>query len=52
MQTSSDRPLGGKFLGFDHIHFWVGNALQAAGWYCTRFGFEYYAYRYFVVKYM
>ena len=20
------RPDGGKFYGFDHIHFWVGNA--------------------------
>ncbi|CAD8141775.1 unnamed protein product [Paramecium octaurelia] len=39
------RPDGGKFLGFDHIHFWVGNAFQAASFYVTRFGFQYYAYR-------
>ncbi|KAM3138367.1 hypothetical protein pb186bvf_009453 [Paramecium bursaria] len=41
----TQRPAGGKFLGFDHIHFWVGNALQAASFYVVRFGFNYYAYR-------
>jgi 4-hydroxyphenylpyruvate dioxygenase len=35
----------GKFLAFDHIHFWVGNAKQAADWYIARFGFEPLAYR-------
>jgi 4-hydroxyphenylpyruvate dioxygenase-like putative hemolysin len=35
----------GKFYGFDHIHFWVGNAKQAATYYIARFGFEPYAYR-------
>jgi len=35
----------GKFYGFDHIHFWVGNAKQAAAYYIARFGFEPYAYR-------
>ncbi|KHN71548.1 4-hydroxyphenylpyruvate dioxygenase, partial [Toxocara canis] len=35
----------GKFLGFDHIRFWVGNAKQAAFWYCTNFGFEPFAYK-------
>eukprot|EP01027_Heterolobosea_sp_BB2_P020633 GEZU01029450.1.p2 GENE.GEZU01029450.1~~GEZU01029450.1.p2 ORF type:complete len:377 (-),score=168.91 GEZU01029450.1:157-1287(-) len=34
-----------KFLGFDHIHFYVGNALQAASYYVTRFGFKRFAYR-------
>eukprot|EP00741_Cyanophora_paradoxa_P003791 tig00000718_g3685.t1 len=29
----------GRFLGFDHIHFWVGNARQAASFFITRFGF-------------
>ncbi len=31
--------------GFDHLHFWVGNAFQAAAYYITRLGFEPYAYR-------
>jgi 4-hydroxyphenylpyruvate dioxygenase len=35
----------GKFLAFDHIRFWVGNAMQAASFYCTRLGFSPYAYR-------
>lgn len=36
---------GGKYLGFDHIVFWVGNAKQAASFYCTRFGCVPVAYR-------
>mmetsp|Transcript_13555 Transcript_13555/g.23085 ORF Transcript_13555/g.23085 Transcript_13555/m.23085 type:complete len:397 (+) Transcript_13555:81-1271(+) len=32
-------------LGFDHVEFWVGNALQAAAYYISRFGFQPYAYR-------
>ncbi|XP_075260511.1 4-hydroxyphenylpyruvate dioxygenase-like [Convolutriloba macropyga] len=39
------QPDGGKYLAFDHIRFWVGNALQAASFYCTRLGFEPFAYR-------
>lgn len=35
----------GKFLGVHHLHFWVGNALQASAFYCARFGFERAAYR-------
>jgi len=34
-----------KYYGFDHIHFWVGNAKQAAVYYIARFGFENLAYR-------
>jgi len=30
---------------FDHVTFWVGNALQAASWYCIRFGFKPFVYR-------
>lgn len=41
----TERPEIGKFYGFDHAHFWVGNAKQAASYYTSRFGFEYYAYR-------
>lgn len=34
-----------RYHGFDHIVFWVGNAKQAASFYCTRFGFERVLYR-------
>jgi len=30
----------GKFVNFDHLTFWVGNALQAASFYCVRLGFK------------
>jgi len=33
------------FINFDHVQFWVGNAKQAADWYCARFGFKRIAYR-------
>lgn len=39
------KPERGQFLSFDHITFLVGNAKQAAGWYCTRFGFEHFLYK-------
>ncbi|XP_065054292.1 4-hydroxyphenylpyruvate dioxygenase-like [Rhopilema esculentum] len=48
MTTYTDKgkkPEVGKFLCFDHITFWVGNAKQAASYYCTRMGFEPYAYK-------
>jgi 4-hydroxyphenylpyruvate dioxygenase len=35
----------GEILGFDHVLFWVNNAMQAAVFYCSRFGFEVVAYR-------
>uniref|UniRef100_A0A1X7US98 4-hydroxyphenylpyruvate dioxygenase n=1 Tax=Amphimedon queenslandica TaxID=400682 RepID=A0A1X7US98_AMPQE len=35
----------GKFVAFDHVTFWVGNAKQAASYYCVRLGFELFAYR-------
>ncbi|KAJ3193969.1 hypothetical protein HK101_003722 [Irineochytrium annulatum] len=38
--SSLKRPDVGKYLGFDHVTFWVGNAKQAASFYTTRFGFE------------
>jgi len=40
-----EEPTYGKFFGFDHIHWWVGNAKQAASWYVARFGFTPVAYR-------
>jgi len=39
------KPEVGKFLAFDHITFWVGNAKQAAAWYVLRIGSEPYAYK-------
>ncbi|XP_069686261.1 4-hydroxyphenylpyruvate dioxygenase isoform X2 [Periplaneta americana] len=38
-------PDKGRFLHFDHLTFWVGNAKQAASYYCTRLGFEPLAYQ-------
>jgi hypothetical protein len=35
----------GKYTGFDHITFYVGNAFQAASYYVARFGFTPVAYR-------
>lgn len=35
----------GKFVRFDHIRFYVGNAKQAAYWYCANFGFKPFAYK-------
>lgn len=39
------KPEKGNFLSFDHLTFLVGNAKQAAGWYCTRFGFKHFLYQ-------
>lgn len=39
------RPEVGRYYGFDHVVFWVGNAKQAASYYTTRFGFKEIAYR-------
>ncbi|KXS12344.1 4-hydroxyphenylpyruvate dioxygenase-like protein [Gonapodya prolifera JEL478] len=33
-----------KYIGFDHLLFWVGDSKQAASYYITRFGFEPVAY--------
>jgi len=47
MTTYTDKgpkPEKGRFLHFDHITFWVGNAKQAASYYCTKMGFEPLAY--------
>ena len=34
-----------RYLGFDHMTLFVGNAKQAAAWYITRMGFEEIAYK-------
>ncbi|KAJ8379476.1 hypothetical protein SKAU_G00002540 [Synaphobranchus kaupii] len=35
----------GRFVCFDHITFWVGNAMQTASFYCNKMGFEPLAYQ-------
>lgn len=48
MTTYTDKgpkPDAGRFLCFDHLTFWVGNAKQAASYYSARMGFEPYAYK-------
>jgi len=40
-----EKPDVGKYVSFDHMRFWVGNAKQAATYYCARFGFEPFAYK-------
>ncbi|CAI2372153.1 unnamed protein product [Moneuplotes crassus] len=44
-EKPTERPEIGKFLAFDHLRFWVGNAKQAASFYTSRFGFEEVAYQ-------
>ncbi|XP_044296626.1 4-hydroxyphenylpyruvate dioxygenase [Varanus komodoensis] len=39
------KPDRGRFLHFHSLTFWVGNAKQAASFYCNKMGFEEYAYR-------
>ena len=43
-EKPTERPAIGKFYGFDHITFWVGNAKQAANFYTSRFGFDFHSY--------
>lgn len=43
--TQKQRPEVGRYHGFDHVTFYVSNALQAASWYITRFGFVPVAYK-------
>lgn len=48
MTTYNDKgvkPKSGRFFSFDHISFIVGNAKQAATYYCVNMGFEPLAYR-------
>ncbi|XP_013413991.1 4-hydroxyphenylpyruvate dioxygenase [Lingula anatina] len=48
MTTYTDKgpkPDAGQFKSFDHVTFWVGNAKQAATFYCVRMGFEPFAYK-------
>nr|KAG5696893.1 hypothetical protein BaRGS_035303 [Batillaria attramentaria] len=48
MTTYTDKgpkPESGRFVCFDHVTFWVGNAKQAASHYCVRMGFEPFMYK-------
>jgi 4-hydroxyphenylpyruvate dioxygenase len=38
------KPEIGTYEGFDHIHWWVGNAKMTASWFCARLGFKPVAY--------
>ena len=44
-EKPTERPEIGKFYGFDHVTFWVGNAKQAAAYYTSKLGFEFLAYQ-------
>ena len=44
MQASPSVSLN-QYRGYDHVHWYVGNAKQAASYYITRFGFRLLAYR-------
>ncbi|CAE7758917.1 hpd [Symbiodinium sp. KB8] len=43
-ESTGPKPDYGSFTGFDHVHWWVGNAKMTASWYVVRFGFEPVAY--------
>lgn len=45
LEDKGVKPEYGAFDGFDHCHWWVGNAKQAASWFVARFGFTRIAYR-------
>lgn len=40
-----EKPEKGRFLNFHHVEWWVGNAKQAASYYCARLGFQPFAYK-------
>ncbi|KAJ8342999.1 hypothetical protein SKAU_G00329270 [Synaphobranchus kaupii] len=40
-----EKPERGRFVKFHHLTFWVGNAKQAAVFYCDKMGFEPLAYK-------
>jgi len=44
-EDKGPKPTVGEYFGFDFVSFFVGNALQAADWYCTRMGFRKIAYK-------
>ena len=44
-EKPTERPAIGVFHGFDHVTFWVGNALASANYYCSRLGFDFLSYQ-------
>lgn len=42
--TAATQPAAQREMAFDHLEFYVGNALQSAYYYCAAFGFEVVAY--------
>ncbi|KAM6911849.1 4-hydroxyphenylpyruvate dioxygenase [Lycodopsis pacificus] len=40
-----EKHVRGRFVKFHHVTFWVGNAKQAASFYCDKMGFEALAYK-------
>nr|ACQ58428.1 4-hydroxyphenylpyruvate dioxygenase [Anoplopoma fimbria] len=40
-----EKHVRGRFVRFHHLTFWVGNAKQAASFYCDKMGFEALAYK-------
>lgn len=44
-QTASTYPLETDYRGYDHVHWYVGNAKQAATYYISRMGFSLVAYK-------
>ena len=44
-EKPTERPAIGVFHGFDHVTFWVGNAMLSAAFYTSKLGFEYIAYQ-------
>ncbi|XP_036869900.2 4-hydroxyphenylpyruvate dioxygenase isoform X3 [Manis javanica] len=43
--NQGEKPERGRFLHFHSVTFWVGNAKQAASFYCSKMGFEPLAYK-------
>ncbi|KAF5929326.1 hypothetical protein HPG69_019347 [Diceros bicornis minor] len=43
--NKGEKPERGRFLHFHSVTFWVGNAKQAASFYCNKMGFEPLAYK-------
>jgi len=44
-EEKGTEPDYGSLAGFDHVHWWVGNAKVFADWFVTRFAFDRIAYR-------
>ena len=45
VQTAEAAAVTTGYQGYDHVHWYVGNAKQAASYYISRFGFKHVAYK-------